>query len=303
MDLIHRSYGVESYSGYLRYSRRYDDLYMGLGGSYRINDKFSLGASTFLSVKLMDYDYRQLASAFQDSDSVTIDGVNEPMYVAESNFEESLKYWDLSLVFKLGAHYALLENRLGFGVNLTLPNIPIYGSADVRKSFLISNVYDNSQDQFTANRTFIEVENDMKTRIKSPFSAAFGVHYTTANGKNDISFTLEYFHQIDQYELFDSDYHATNLPEGWEDDMEAIKPMSYSYQARSLTNFALGFRQYISPSFFFLGGFRTDFTNGQGSNIRTSENAFKVNQIHTNKYHITLGPFIKLRRVQFITGV
>jgi len=45
----------------------------------------------------------------------------------------------------------------------------------------------------------------------------------------DISFTLEYYHQIDQYELFDSDYQATNLPEGWEDDMDVIKPMSYSY--------------------------------------------------------------------------
>ena len=52
-----------------------------------------------------------------------------------------------------------------------------------------------------------------------------------------------------------------------------------------------------------MGGFRTDFTNGDGDNIRFSQNAFKINQVHLNKYHITVGPELKLRKVRLVAGV
>ncbi len=302
-DIIHRTEGIETYSGYLQYSRKYDDIYLGLGASYEINDKLTIGASTFVSVKLMQYEYRQLASAFQESDSVIADGFMEPKYIAESSFEEALEYWDVSLVVKLGAHYSLLEDRLGFGVNLTLPNLPFFGSATVRKSALRSDVYDNSLDQFTANNIFIEVESDAKTRIKSPFSAAIGMQYLIPSRKNAISFSLEYFHQIDLYDLYSSDFQPTQIPDPWSGTIDPAKLMTYSHEASSVINIGIGFNQYISPKFQILGGFRTDFTNETSDPARTSQDAPEVKQIHLNKYHVTLGPVMRFRNIQLITGI
>jgi hypothetical protein len=53
----------------------------------------------------------------------------------------------------------------------------------------------------------------------------------------------------------------------------------------------------------FLGGFRTDFTSGASDNIRFLGDKFKVNQIHINKYHITLGPVISIKKFQIVTGI
>ncbi len=302
LELIQRTEGLENYSGYLRYSRKYDDLYLGLGGSYQLTEKLSVGSSLFISVKTLKYEYRQLAKAFQDSDTVYVEQLPEPMYIAESSFEEALKYWDLSLVLKLGAHYRLLNDQIGLGINLTFPNIPLFGKADVRKSLIRSNVYDNSEDQFTSDAAFIQVEEEARTRIKSPFSAAFGMSFATKSAKSTLSFTMEYFHKLDPYYLFDSDFTGV-LPVPWPGTSGSSNPMAYSSQARALTNFALGFKQYISPSLNLMGGFRTDFTNGDGDNIRYTEDGFKINQVHVNKYHITLGPVIKLRKIQLVTGV
>ncbi len=303
IDLIDRTEGVETYSGYLKYSRKYDDVYIGLGGSYRITEKLSVGSSLFVSVKTMKYEYRQLASAFQDADTVYVDEIPEPRYIAESSFEEALNYWDLSLVLKLGAHYRLLNDQIGLGVNFTFPNIPIYGEADVRKSLVRSNVYNNPANQFTSNSVFIEVDQKARTRIKSPFSAAFGMQFSTKSGKSTISLTLEYFHQIDSYDLFESDFESGEVPDPWRGQVGPANLMSYSYSSKAVSNVALGLKQYVSPSLQMMGGFRTDFTNGDGDNIRFSENAFKINQVHLNKYHITLGPVLKLRKVQLVAGV
>jgi hypothetical protein len=303
LDLIERTEGVETYSGYLNYSRKYDDLYIGLGGSYHITDKLSVGSSLFVSIKTMKYEYRKLASAYQDADTVFVDDIPEPRYLAESRFEESLNYWDLSLVLKLGAHYNLLNDRIGIGVNFTFPNIPVYGLANVRKSLARSNVYDNFSDTFTSNSSFIGVEENSKTRIKSPFSAAFGVQFSTKSGRSTLSFTMEYFHQIGSYALFESDFELEEIPDPWPGRAGPANLMSYSYQSRAVTNFAMGIKQFVSPSLQFMGGFRTDFTNGDGDNIRFSQNAIKIIQAHVDKYHITLGPVIKLRKALIVTGV
>jgi hypothetical protein len=166
-----------------------------------------------------------------------------------------------------------------------------------------SDVYDNSSDQFTSNTSFIEVESDVKTKIKSPFSAAFGMQYLTPSRNNAISFTLEYFHQIDLYDLFDSDFQPVNIPDRWNGSIDPMKLMTYSSQASSVTNLGIGVKKYISPSLFIVGGFRTDFTSGDSDLFRSARNALKVNQIHFNKYHITLGPLIRLKKIQIITGI
>ena len=61
--------------------------------------------------------------AYPESDSVQINGVLTAKYIAESTFEEEIKYWDLSFVFKAGLQFKSLEERFNVGANITFPNI------------------------------------------------------------------------------------------------------------------------------------------------------------------------------------
>jgi len=190
LDIINRTQGVETYSGYLKYSRKYDDTWFGFGASYQLSEQFYVGLSSFVSYKSLKYQYSQLAQAYQESDSVLVDQNMEPRYIAESGFDEELKYWDVSFVFKGGAQYKTKNDRIRVGANLTFPNIRFIGQADVRKSVYRSNVYNDAENAFTSNEIFIEFEKKAKTTVKTPFSTAIGLQYFTKSRKNTVSFTL-----------------------------------------------------------------------------------------------------------------
>jgi len=297
LEIINRTQGLEVYEGYLKYSRRYDDYYVGAGLSYTVSEKISVGLSSFLSIKTMRYIYQQDAQAYQNTDSVFVGDSKEARYIAESNLKEELKYWDLSLVFKVGAQYKTLENRLNFGLNLTFPNLPIYGEGDIRKSYVRSNVFNNEANQFTSNERNLGFEEKVRTTVKTPFSAAFGIQYFTKSRRNFVSLTAEYFSEIDPYRIV-----SLSDPETSQNLINISSPF-YSAEARSLTNFGVGFKQIISPKWFILGGFRTDFTVAPESESQIAFSSDRLNRINLDKYHFSAGPVFTIQRFRVITGI
>jgi len=303
LDIIERTAGIETYSGYLKYSRKYDDTWVGFGASYRLSDNFYIGASSFLSIKVLKYQFRRRVDAYQEGDSVLVEDELEPKYIAQNSLEEEMKYWDLSFIFKAGAQYKTNNERFSVGINITFPNIPFIGQADVRKAVNRSNIYDNNSNSFTTNDIFIGFEEKIKPRIKTPFSAAIGLQYFTASRKNSISFTAEYFSNIDPYAVIESSVYFPQGSENPDNSDSTNDFMSYYTSANSVTNLAFGFKQFISPTFFFMGGFRTDFTSGVSDDIRFAGDKFKINQIHIDKYHITVGPVLTIKRFEVVTGL
>jgi len=303
LDIIQRMDGLESYTGYLKYSRKYDDTWVGFGASYKLSDQFFIGASSFLSIKLLKYQYRTHTMAYQDSDTIIVNNQPEPKYIAQSSFEEELKYWNLSFIFKLGVQYKTKNERFSIGANLTFPDIPFIGQADIRKAYMRSNVYDDSEDDFTSNEAFVETEENVKSRVKNPFSTALGIQYFTKSRKNMISLTVEYFHYLDSYAIAETSNSTIELPDYFEGVIDENTFMSYYHDAESVINVAVGFKQFVSESFFFMGGFRTDFTSGKTDDIRFLSDKFKVNQIHLNKYHFSVGPVFQIKQFKILTGL
>ena len=303
LDIIERTAGPENYSGNLGYSYSYEDMYLGYGISYQLSDRLYVGASSFLSVRLLQYDIRQSAQAYQISDSVWIESQPEARYIAMEAYGESLDYWNLNLVFKTGALYKVLDDHLSIGMNLTIPSIQLYGKADLDKDFTHSNIYYDEENSFTANEVFNEVDKNTRTHVKSPFSAALGLKYNTKNLKSKISFTLEYFNKIDSYAIVSPEVTSPVIPESWEDQVDLDDAMSFYAQAKPVTNFGLGFEQFVSPALSLLGGFRTDFTSGPESNEQFSEEKLKVKKMQIDKYHLTVGLSVQIKKVYIISGL
>jgi hypothetical protein len=304
LDLIHRTKGEEVYSGHIFYDREFDDTWAGAGLSYQISKKFYVGISSFLSVKIMNYHYSQLAEAFRTQDSVVTNEGIEAKYIASSSFEEDMKYWFLSFIFKLGMQYKSDNEQFSAGLSITLPDLPIYGQADVRKAVSRSNVYNDLNDSFISNENTIQVEEKAKVRVKNPFSIAVGAQYITKNRRNSVLLTIEYFHHIDSYAVVNSSLPPPDwLPGHIQENLTNRDFMSYYFEASAVTNAAIGFKQYISPKLFFLGGFRTDFTVSDQDNSRYVSNKFSVNQVHFDKYHITAGAVLEIKKFKVISGV
>ena len=256
LDIIKRLDGNEEYIGEIIYKNEYDDYYVGGGVSYKLSDRFSIGASAFVSIKILDYTSNIAMKAMQDTDTVYSQGVPEPFYFTQNTFSEQMKYWDISLLLKLGIHYRSPNGNWGIGLNITLPNLSIYGEGDVKKEYYRSNVFNDSTDQFTTDLAFSSLQEDVRTTIKDPFSVAFGLQYKTPDRKNAIMFTMEYFLAIDQYAML----KTTNSKVIGNMQLENVsEAMSFYTSANAIFNAGLGFVQYINDNLMINAGFKTDF--------------------------------------------
>ena len=304
IDIIKRAQGLETYSGYLKYARKYTDTWVGGGFSYKISDRFYVGGSAFLSIKLLKNQYRQIAKAYQEVDSILVDHKYEPKYIAISGFEEEFRYWFLSFIFKAGAYYNLPGEQFSLGVNVTLPDIPIYGEAHIRKSFYRSNIYDNDENAFVSNENSIGVDEGLRgVRVKNPFSFALGAQYSSKNHKKFVNISAEYFHHIDSYSLIKSSTQLNWTPDYVTTNISENDFMSYYFKAKAVTNVAIGFKNQISSTLAFLGGFRTDFSASNEDDTRYVANKFSVVQVHLNKYHITSGVGLKIKNLTIVSGL
>jgi hypothetical protein len=304
LDIVNRTLGDETYVGRLDYHREYSDTQGGIGFSFQQSERFSVGVSLFLSDKILRYSRRQTATAYQEGDTVDVGGNSEPTYISQSKLEEQMNYWYLSLVFKLGVVFRSSNNRMSLGLNVTFPNIPLFGSANIRKSYLRSNVYDDSAGTFTSNENSVDLKTDNTSlKIKDPFSVALGGQYISKNEKTTLLLTVEYFHKIDAYKSVDSSIQAAWLPEYISQDLNGDSHMAYTSHANHTVNAGVGIKQKISQLVTYLGGFRTDFSATFGSREHTLSSPNQMQRIPVNKYHFTSGVAFKIKRLNIVTGV
>jgi hypothetical protein len=300
-DLIERTIGEEIYSGYIRYNRKYTDTWIGAGVSNNLGKNWSIGGSAFLSIKNLKYYNRSLAQAYQNSDSVLVGQILEAGYIALHNREEEFKYWNLSLALKLGIFYTAPSKKYSLGLNLSLPNLNIYGEADLRKSYSRSNVHDDQSQAFTRNEAFNESHQNVRSHVSTPFSVAFGIRIMTFAKLDELTITAEYFHSIEPYSLASAETQATYIPQTITPPFEGV--MSYNSSANSVTNIALGMRKRFTENFELLGGLRTDFS-ALGEDMAALQKKYSaVTVIPIDKYHLTLGPVFVIRQFEILSGI
>ena len=303
LDIIRRTDGLENYAGYVKYRRKYDETWIGFGYSRQIWDNFYIGASSFVAVMVNKYALQLDAQAYQQGDSVVVNDVPETRYIARDGLSEEFSFWDISLVFKLGAQYKSDNQRFSAGLNLTFPNIPVYGEAKVIKSFDRSNVFWNAADRFVRNEAFVDEAKKVRTRVKTPFSVAIGAAFKSKNQRNAISLTVEYFNSIDPYAVAKTETNAPGVPDYISGIVGVEDVMSYYFKAEAVTNAGFGTKIYLSDVISLLGGFRTDFTSGSKDDSRFIGDTFKTVRVHMNKFHFTFGSVLKFKKAEVISGL
>ena len=255
------------------YSNYYDDTYIGIGTGYKINDKLNFGYTLFGSFKTLKKEYSEQSSTFINQSS-SADQINSIF-----SYSEAIHITSVSLLSKIGFQYEL--NNVHLGLNITLPSLIIHKSGKAEKNILNQNLTDRNGNP-VINQTGYVNDNQAKGTIKDPLSISFGINWTSDNDKDEIRFKTEYFHDINEYNLIDSDnkwiksYKYSSLP---------ADPLIIKHQASSIINFAFGYSHQQNEHLKIHGGIRTDF-NTQMEYEYDPNDLFKFNY---NMYHLTSG--------------
>jgi len=273
------------------YFNEYNDYWGGAGISYQINDNLSVGISGFVSVKNFLY------SVYQYSIISTEKGVlsdsNKTVIADES---ERLSMYDVRLRGKIGIRYKI--KHFSLGVNITIPSFKLFGEADVKHRV----TYTNNGDTSLLNNSIIVHENTIFriVQIKDPLSIAIGGVYHFNENKTQIYFTVEYFNKIPTHLLVDGTRVVRNKKNEY---TEGTHFTSYKYGAKSIINYAIGYKQILSNNFDLILGFRTDFSAYSVSNTGEFEGINEIQNIHNDLYHFTVGSNFNYKRSQFIVGI
>lgn len=289
VNLVHPNIN-ENYIGNFDFINDYLDSWGGFGLAYKFNDKFTIGGSLLFSLK--NFSYMSLINIDVHPVVETLPDTINYYSATSTNYEKTVLY-DVRVLGKIGIRYEL--NQFGFGLNLTIPSVRLFGNADVKRTISNSGIYylgDEIENEF-----FNEAAVYLKSQFKDPLSISFGVVYNNLSNKSSYYFTTEYFHKINTYKAIDGTVIINNQYNASTDFL------SYKYGAKSIINFAAGYQFHTSEKFEILFGFRTNFDSYSASNKGIFEHMNEFTNISTNLYHFSGGSKFNYKQLSVIAGL
>lgn len=282
--------GKEYYLGSYEYQNEFTEQWGGIGIGYRINEKFSVGITTFVSYRYQIY--RNYISA------TGIPVIDSSYYIASLSSNQDVLFVNWKLFWKLGAAWDWGKWKLG--LTLTTPSLNIYGDADVQQDFASYNL--GAVYGLEENIDFIATDRQeyLWMHYKSPLSVGLGIRHTTK--KSDIEISMEYFFKINDYEMIHAEASPIIYPKNiYNDVIGNIKFVSVQGWANAVLNAAIGWRQTLNEKFDLLVGFRTDFNNFKDQERKLDE-GFIMRGRTWDIYHLSVGSAMKFGQSEITAG-
>jgi len=304
INVLHEIEGKENYTTSFNYHLNYIDNWIGAAGSYQISDKFSLGVSLFVSIAQLNYSNGNSAVAFSPTDTLWVDSIPNPSFVAEGTYEESYRFSHVRLIGKLGLNYTTGNLRLG--INLTTRSLSLFSmKQEAMRTQRISDITNPETGQFLHGYIITNgmVGNQLNTRLIYPLSLSLGFIYNIRNDKNRLYFTMEYFARINPYQMVDAPIRDDITSSIVYDRLEEKDWLSVADASKDVINFAIGYRWRMNEKTVFMNGFRTDFNNVKNVNYGYLNQMNKINTTDFDIYHYSAGvQFEFLKKYQLIAG-
>jgi hypothetical protein len=296
--------GEERYYAFVQYRNHFRDDWFGAGGSWNINRELYLGASIFVSVRSMDYQYSTNIDAFPLKDSIYTDEGYVQFYSANYQYEEYLSFNDYRLLGKFGMMYT--KNNWSFGLSLTTPSWGVYSDGKRVSRKLKEN---NIQDPLTGEPLpgFVIADHEEKKAVqvnmKSPFSFAVGVNYNFNNGNRTLYGTSEFFAGIDDYAMVRAETSPLLGAGTLLEAEDRSKWLTFLNNAKPVFNVALGYRDQLKENLMLMAGFRTDFNYRNNIEHQHFSRSFQTTGLNLDVYHLTSGLTLHVLGQDLIAGL
>jgi len=304
LDILLEIPGKENYSTSYGYELNFIDNWIGMAGSYDISRHFKVGASLFVSIAQLNYKNQYSAVAFSPSDTLWVNGVPNPSFVAESSYNESYRFNHVRLIGKLGFSY--VADRWRFGLNITTESFPLFSvKNEALRTQRVSDITNPENGEFLNGYMITNglIGNDVNTSLKYPRSVSAGFIYDVKKGKKRLYFTVEYFSKIEPYRMVDAPIRDDITSSIVYDRLKNKDWLSVADASNQVVNFAVAYRWRLKNDLLFLNGFRTDFNNVKYVNYGDLNDLNKINTTNFDIYHYTAGfQFLVLKKYQLIAG-
>jgi hypothetical protein len=302
-DILLSLPGKERYFALFNYSNHYRDDWFGFGGSLKLNPKLSVGASMFVSVRQIKYNYSLDIEAFPHRDSLVPEwGVN--FFSASAQNMDGLKFNDYRLLWKGGILYR--HEGISVGLSITTPSVGgIYSDGkEVSKKQKQSNISLPETGNPLPDYVIVDYKEkkDVSVNAKSPLAIAAGVTYRLPGASHVIYSSIEYFSEISPYRLVQAN-ESENVSSGSVFQLiENDEWLTFVSGAKPVLNAALGYRWNIKEDLMMMAGFRTDFNYRKNLNYSPFLDNKKVRGLNLDLYHLTTGLSWKIKGQDLITG-
>ena len=286
-SMLNKDY-VESYNGNFDLAREYSDYRGGVGSSYIVNDKLSVGVSLIGIYKDLVYLKSLDISLFPKQ--INVEDSN--YYYANWNSYQRIYMYNTRLLGRIGVRYK--HKKMQYGLTITLPSFRVTGNSDSKRRISQSNI--QSDDVHYPDYIITDSEDYLISNIKDPLSIAYGFVYTP-NENTKLYFSTEYFFPIETYRFIDG-------RESIEDKQyEGTDFLSHFHQAKGILNIGIGYQHDFSEKIEGLLGFKTDF-NAYDLDLPYDliEND-DMSQGNIDLYHFTAGVKTIHKRLSLILGI
>ena len=291
--------GEDVLSGNVYIRNSFNDAYMGGGVAINLNDRWSIGTSSFLTVKRVDQQNRLSYTLRPTADSFCYQGDCGPSYVTSSDYNKTMRMYEYGMLFKGGINY--LGDEFSFGVTFTTPSFKILGSGFSERLIDHSNYRNDSTGELVSYRAQ-DWQGGLPARYKDPFSIALGLRFQNEAQTFQINVTAEYFTSIKAYRLLTSEPNPNITDPEIYDELPVEAPLTYVQAADDVFNVAIGFRVAVGKKDFIYGGFRTDFNARSGWDLGELEDYQTLNSVDFDLYHFTGGSTFRIKGVDLILG-
>ncbi len=253
-EVIAGSPGTENYKARVEFVNSSVEQWAGLGLSYKINETWAVGVSTFGVYTLMDV---------RSTQNMNVDAIsNGVSYITTVNEYNAMRLNQMSWIWKLGV--AARFKHIQLGIALTVPSVKIWGQGKLAKSFEVYNLNLNATDttmpaQKNPSYVISDVQSRLKTHYKIPLSASIGIKVVYPGFT--LSAAVEYFMGYKNRTILHGVDHAVVRPATLAGNDTIPGYMNLRTSASFVVNGGIGAEIKIQPKVNLLLGVRTDFTN------------------------------------------
>jgi len=284
---------TESFSALYETYIMYQDVWVGGGAAYELNEQFSIGISTFLSVKRFSDKLTKSLNIFSRNDLDSMELYSNRHEISRTDLI------NFRLQTKVGLQYKFPKCR--FGLNFTLPSILFGGQGKRYREFGFTRYTDGDIESIPPF-LIVDSQNELPADYKDPLSISLGFNYAPNPELDMLGLSIEYFHEIPVYRMVEAERTLDTGIAEFDSDPN-VDFMSIWYGARRLVNVSIGYRKYINKELTLLGGFRTDFDYLKNVDFSGTSNEYNnFIKLQWDVFHLTGGARINISRHRFVVG-
>ncbi|MCG8579742.1 MAG: hypothetical protein MI866_07490 [Bacteroidales bacterium] len=176
--------GEEHFSGDVYLQKKFNEEWLGLSWSYAPNNKFSIGLTNFVTIR------KQNAT-----DETQMYAYTEAQDVEAYKNNNQYSYSHTGLLWKIGLAWD--HDPITWGITVTTPTVSLSGNGSFTYDYVYTGINELNP-IYERNK-----QSDLAMKLKTPFSIAAGIGYTTKRGSLHAS--AEYFGAVKEYTLMSSE--------------------------------------------------------------------------------------------------